>query len=118
MKTATTISVMNLLGHSPNYRNSASVLFAELEPGLAEVILDFAGVDFISRGFADQLHKERLRVQAGSKVQVLLENVSEDVRLMMAAVAKTQEHTELRKVDIPVVRVKDATEFERLLQGF
>ncbi len=104
---------MNLLGHSPNYRNSASVLFAELEPGLAEVILDFAGVDFISRGCCREVVQK-----GGSKVQVLLENVSEDVRLMMAAVAKTQEHTELRKVDIPVVRVKDATEFERLLQGF
>lgn len=117
MNTSTTIAVKKLVGHSPNYRNSADVLFATVAPGVTEVVLDFTGVEFISRGFADQLHKERLRVQEALKLQVVLENVSEDVRQMMAAVARTQDSAPGELVDVPVIRVNDAREFERLLQG-
>jgi hypothetical protein len=117
MTTTITIPVQRLVGHSPNYRHGAVTLFSSVLPGVAEVVLDFAGVDFISRGFADELHKERLRVQDEFKLQVVLENVSEDVRLMMAAVARTQEGSALAQVDIPVIRLNDLREFERMLQG-
>jgi hypothetical protein len=117
MKPIATILVRERIGHSPNYRDSASVLFEGLQPGVHELVLDFTDVDFISRGFADQLHKERLRVQEELQVQVMLEHVNEDVRQMMAAVALTQDGAEHPALNIPVIRVADAREFERLLQG-
>jgi hypothetical protein len=36
---------------------------------------------------------------------------------MMAAVARTQEGSALAQVDIPVIRLNDLREFERMLQG-
>lgn len=117
MKPIATIHVRNLIGHSPNFRDSASVLFEGLQPGVSELVLDFTGVDFISRGFADQLHKERLRVQEVMQVQVVLEHVNEEVRRMMAAVALTQDGADHPALNIPVIRVADAREFERMLQG-
>ena len=79
------------------------------------VVLDFAGVEFISRGFADQLHKERLAFQERCGVHVVFDNTGEDVQRMMQAVALTQGGTVRSPLTIPIIRVKDVAELQRML---
>lgn len=116
-RSACIVHVMDRVGTSPNYRNSAADLFHAIHGQVAEVVLDFAGVEFISRGFADELHKERLRYQAERNARVVLENVNEEVQRMLSAVARTQNAKERGEVDVPVIRISSVTELENLLLG-
>lgn len=104
-------------GSSPNYRNSAAELFTCLPAHVDEVVLDFSGVEFVSRGFADELHKERLAVQTQRNVRVVLENLNEEVQRMLSAVARTQNMKERDTMDLPVIRVSSVSELENLLLG-
>jgi hypothetical protein len=115
--TTCTIHVKKNAGANPNFRNSASELFAAVVPGIQEVVLDFAGVEFISRGFADELHKERIKWQEEKHARVVLENVNEEIARMLAAVARTQGVAERSMVDLPVIRVNSVKELEDLLLG-
>lgn len=117
MTKAVTRTVVDLVGHSPNYRNSASALFAGISPHMEEIVLDFSNVEFISRGFADELHKERLRVQKASNVHVVLENVNEEVQQMLNTVTRTQRGTNRGEVKLPVIRISSVSQLENLLLG-
>lgn len=117
MRASTAIKVESMVGSNPNYRNSAEVLFAAVPANASEVVLDFSGVEFISRGFADELHKTRLRFQSERNVPVVLDHVNEAVQEMLSAVARTQEGNATLRVDIPVIRVNSIDELERMLLG-
>jgi hypothetical protein len=111
------LTVSERVGSNPNYRNSASVLFEAIPLHVEEVVLDFSGVEFISRGFADELHKERLRIQAERNVHVVLEEVSEEVQRMMNTVARTQQAGNRSEFRLPVIRITSANQLENLLLG-
>lgn len=111
------VAVRERVGSNPNYRNSASVLFDNVPEQVEEVILDFSGVEFISRGFADELHKERLRLQAERNVHVVLEEVGEEVQRMMNTVARTQRAGNRSELRLPVIRITSASQLENLLLG-
>jgi anti-anti-sigma regulatory factor len=117
MRPSTVIKVQSKVGSNPNYRNSADILFEAISGDIAELVLDFSGVEFISRGFADELHKARLRFQAERNVPVVLEQVNEAVQEMLSVVARTQEGSTPLRVDIPVIRVNSVNELERMLLG-
>ena len=117
MRPSTVIKVQSKVGSDPNYRNSADVLFHAVPATTEELVLDFNGVEFISRGFADEFHKARLRFQAERNVPVILEQVNEAVQDMLSAVARTQEGSTPLRVDIPVIRVNSVDELERMLLG-
>ena len=117
MRASTDIKVKNKVGSNPNYRNSADVLFTEVPATTEELVLDFSEVEFISRGFADEFHKARLRFQTERNVPVVLEQVNEAVQEMLSAVARTQEGSSPLRVDIPVIRVNSVDELERMLLG-
>ncbi|MCU0318449.1 MAG: STAS-like domain-containing protein [Flavobacteriales bacterium] len=117
MLPSTVIQVKSKVGTDPNYRNSAEVLFFEVPANSKELVLDFSGVEFISRGFADELHKARLRFQQERNIPVIIEQVNEAVQEMLSAVARTQEGSTPLRVDIPVIRVNSVDELERMLLG-
>ncbi len=114
MEHCTSIVVRKYVGTAPNYRNSAAELFRHVKCGMREVVLDFSEVEFISRGFADQLHKERLEFQNHCSTQVFIENANVEVQEMMRAVALTQSAIHRERVEIPIFRVKDKEELERM----
>ncbi len=111
------IKVTDKVGPNPNYRDSADSLFEGIPTCTEEVVLDFDGVEFISRGFADQLHKARLRFQSEQQVHVVLEHANEEVLAMLAAVSRTQQGRSTRQLDIPVVRIGSMKELERMFMG-
>lgn len=118
MLLSTHINVLDKFGDSPNYRNSASDLFQELPADSMEVVLDFSGVSFISRGFADQLVKERLRLQEERDLAIHFEHVNTDVAAMLDIVSRTQSHTSRERVSIPVIRVNNLDELDQLLFSY
>jgi hypothetical protein len=81
-------------------------------------VLDFSEVEFISRGFADQLHKARLEFQDHCETLVVIENANADVQRMMQIVAATQKETSRIVFDAPVIRVQNIAEIERILLSF
>ncbi|MFZ1664271.1 MAG: hypothetical protein WAU08_02560 [Flavobacteriales bacterium] len=111
----TTIIVRELVGAAPNYRNSAAELFDAIPCGMEMIVIDFTGVEFISRGFADQLHKESKRFMERCSSMLCMENVNPDVQRMMQIVALTQTERDSRKLNIPILRVKNSMELERAL---
>ncbi|MCO6481275.1 MAG: DUF4325 domain-containing protein [Flavobacteriales bacterium] len=117
MRSSTVIVVKDKVGSNPNYRNSADVLFASVPAYTEEVVLDFSGVEFISRGFADELHKARIRFQDERNLPVVLEQLNEEVQHMLSAVARTQNGSTPLRVDIPVIRVNSVDELDRMLLG-
>jgi hypothetical protein len=117
MRPSTVINVKSKVGSNPNYRNSADLLFASVPSSVEELVLDFSDVEFISRGFADEFHKARLRFQAERKVPVVLEQVNDAIQQMLSAVSRTQEGKTPLRVDIPVIRVNSVVELERMLLG-
>jgi len=117
MRSSSIINVKSKVGSDPNYRNSADVLFTSVPSTVEELVLDFSGVEFISRGFADELHKARLRFQTERKVPVILEHVNDALQQMLSVVARTQEGKTSLRVDIPVIRVNSVDELERMLLG-
>jgi hypothetical protein len=103
------------MGANPNYRNSACDLFTGVPAGPDELVVDFAGVVFISRGFADQFHKERMAFHERNGAHVVIENANDDVHLMLQAVSVTQEVVSRSPLSIPIIRVKNAKELEELM---
>lgn len=116
-RTSTIINVSDKVGTNPNYRDSADRLFTGIATTADEVVLDFKGVEFISRGFADQLHKAKLHFQAEHRTQVVLEHANEEVLAMLAAVSRTQQGRSTQQPYIPVVRIGSMKELERMLMG-
>jgi hypothetical protein len=111
----TVVDVRACVGASPGYRNSANLLFADVSDGVCEVVLDFTGVVFISRGFADELHQERLSMQRDRNVAVTIENANADIVATLAAVARTQEGTVQPRSTERVFRIDSRNGLEDLL---
>lgn len=111
------ISVLQRVGSSPGFRDSAAVLFAEVAEGAAEVVLNFDGVSFISRGFADELHQLRQQFQHEHHIPVRIENAAPEVMEMLEVVVRTQHATPQQDRTPTVRRVSDARGLEDLLLG-
>lgn len=112
-----TISVLRMVGASPGFRDSAAVLFGHVPEGVCELVLDFTGVTFISRGFADELHQLRQVFQVERKVPVTIENANADIMAMMSAVSTTQQETAKSEIATRVIRIADSGGLKDLLLG-
>jgi hypothetical protein len=76
--------------HSLVTREAAIILFARIsESNHSRILIDFDGVSFVSRSFADQFIKERLAALSHHNV-VEMENVDSNVLKMLGAAATTQ----------------------------
>ena len=111
------ILVHRAVGASPGYRDSAELLFADIDVAACEVVLDFSDVLFISRGFADQLHRAKLRFQNDRDLTVSIEHANAEVRAMLNAVARTQEEPVRSSTSTQLVRVNGIQNLEDVLLG-
>lgn len=92
MNASTTIIVSDYLGHHNLVtRESATTLIANaLCTPHKEIVLDFTHVTFISRSFADQLHKEMMAYNTLGKKKISFANALPDIVQMLKVVATTQ----------------------------
>lgn len=73
-------------------REAASELINQLQSyQCTHINLDFSGITYISRSFADQFHKEKLKTWNTKNLEIVVVNAEEDVLNMLFTVAKTQE---------------------------
>jgi hypothetical protein len=82
------------------------------------VFVDFSGIDFISRSFADQFHKEKLRLWEAGLKEVSIEGASQAVLEMFKAVSQSAEGKAVRHTRvIPIVQRTDRATLKQFLEG-
>lgn len=84
---------------------------------ISNVELDFRGVEFMSRSFADQFYKEREELRKNS-ISVFLINADEEIEKILEAVGRTQNKRERSYNEILVSRFSDMGDVSRLLHSF
>lgn len=95
MKAAYTYHIIDHLGDSLNTREAAADFLKEVSANKCDVIeLDFKGVNFMSRSFADQFYKRKVKIDAKSEKVIEIINANEHVLKMLNAVKKTQNKTD------------------------
>jgi hypothetical protein len=114
MKPENSIKVYYFLGGSPVSREQADLLFEAIAkmPGVS---VDFAGVDFISRSFADQFHKGLTTLLPRMAVSVI--NASLEVRQMLEAVSRTQSARQYSGVASVVRKFSSKEELREFLRS-
>jgi hypothetical protein len=74
---------------------------------LDSVEFDFSNVEFISRSFADQFHKEKTKLANSKSISIL--NASEEVLRMLSTVANTQNAIYREYKKLPVFKFSDTS---------
>lgn len=108
-----TINVREIAGSNLVSRPTAKDLFDFVKnTGTPEVILDFSGVEFASRSFADEFYNLfHLNTERGFKFT--LSNVPVDIDAMLKAVASTQDGSGKDKgADADIYRPKDMDDLD------
>ena len=78
--------------HNLVTREYAILLIEKVTNTPCDVIeLDFSGISFISRSFADQFHKEKMHLWEIGKKEIIVINAEPDVCEMLKTVSKTQD---------------------------
>lgn len=75
-------------------REAAMTLFAELKASRnehQELLFDFSGVEFMSRSFADQFHKERTKLFKECGIECAIKDAGQNIFDMLQAVSRTQQ---------------------------
>lgn len=80
-----------------------------------QVELDFLGVQYISRSFADQFHTGKMELAVVSQKTIVVVNASESVVNMLQTVAKTQNKTYRTESSLPVLKYTDWQQLENFL---
>ena len=87
------IKILPLVGKTLDSRDEAEKLFEHLRDYCTQcgnLELDFSEVEFMSRSFADQFHKEKMEWTKDKNLVVLIKNAPSQVIEILQAVAKTQ----------------------------
>ena len=108
-----TINVRETAGSNLVSRPTAKDLFDFVKnTGEPEVILDFSGVEFVSRSFTDEFYNLfHLNIERGFKFTMT--NVPDDIDAMLKAVASTQDGRGKSKgADAGVYRPKDMDDLD------
>lgn len=79
--------------------------------------LDFSNIEFISRSFADQLHKEKIELWEANEKKVNVSNACEAVFQMLQAVSKTQNKPDRVIPDIEVLHFNDRKSLKAFLSS-
>lgn len=115
MKAVIQIPVLEEVGKFLNTREASSLLFNIISKNKgAEIEFDFTGVEFMSRSFADQFHKEKLQFQEKENLVLYIINANEEIIKILQAVANTQNKKDRKFVSLPVFRFSD----EKLLSDY
>ena len=83
-----------------------------------QVELDFTDVEFISRSFADQFFKEKLKLMQELQILVEVRNANIEVSEMLKAVANTQNVSDRKNNSINFLQLKDLDALKNHLWDF
>lgn len=109
------IDLKALFGTSLNTREGAidlSNLISALNVPLVE--LDFKEVEFMSRSFADQFYKEKLKLQE-NHISVYVKNANQEIESILNTVSNTQNKKDRTFNEIQVIRFKSVNEMSNFL---
>ncbi|MGZ3836934.1 MAG: hypothetical protein ACXVMS_06955 [Flavisolibacter sp.] len=119
MNCHSTISVLDLLGTTVHTREASVILLKVVENDPCDQLdLDFAGVAFISRSFADQFHADKINLAQKSNKSIIVTNANESIINMLQAVSRTQHKTGRHLPSVPVYKYSDRNVLERFLLSF
>jgi len=112
------IHIKSQFGTSLNTREAATGLCKVVKSqNTTTVEIDLAGVEFMSRSFADQFYKEREQLRKNG-VSVFLINADEEIEKILEVVARTQNKRERSYNEILVSRFSDMGDVSKLLHSF
>lgn len=116
MNCETTIQVAELLGKTIHTREASNHLLQFVASDRCQQIeLDFTGVDYISRSFADQFHADKMHLAAEQQKSIIVTNANTEVVNMLQAVAKTQNKTYRGNTSLPVYKYSTWSQLENFL---
>lgn len=102
------IKVVQRLSELLNTREAATALFHIVEEQRStRVEFDFRHVEFMSRSFADQFHKERLKIKKENDLVIVISNANEEIRTILKTVAQTQNKSKRAYTILPVFQYTD-----------
>lgn len=108
MKAVLTISVFESLGNNLITREAASDFLATIEENICEVIeFDFSDVEFMSRSFADQFHKEKVKLSQKYSTLFEVVNANEEILNVLRTVASTQTKKERKIREVSTYKYSD-----------
>jgi len=114
------INIKSLIGNTLDSRDEATHLFDLLNSkciDATEVVLDFTFVDFMSRSFADQFHKEHMKWKQQNNISLSITNAPVQVIEILQAVAKTQRGKNGKVQDLPIYSFSKADQLSQYLQA-
>jgi len=115
-----TIDIKPLSGNTLDSRDEAIQFFSQLKPycgPFAEITLDFSGIDFMSRSFADQFHQEKMNWVKQNNMTVLIANAPVQVIEILQAVSKTQAKKERNIGALPIYSFSKEDQLLKYLQA-
>ncbi len=80
--------------------------------------LDFSDVEFISRSFADQFIKEKLKLLQENSILIEVNNAKEEITEMLKTVANTQNTIERKPSSINIFKTDDFNTLKNHLWDF
>lgn len=90
MTSLTDINIFKILGTTLNTREATYLVFKAIDLGNTKTIqLDFSGVEFMSRSFADEFYKYRRTLETENNIQIVLVNMNKDLSQMLQAVTNS-----------------------------
>lgn len=114
-----TIKIIDFTGKDARSRSVATEIFNHAESLNDDVVLDFSGVVFVSRGFADEFYG-CFHDNADPGFVFSIENACEDVQKMIAAVSKTH-NIQKKKENMEKPKIYHAEsleEFDKIMLQF
>ena len=115
MTTITEIKLSDFFGRSLDTREAVAFLMDKIEKEsdqaeASEIVLDFSGIEFMSRSFADELHKQINR--ESSRLSFIFENLSFDLKNLLKIVEKTQTSRKKVHMHSSVYVINDLTKLK------
>jgi anti-anti-sigma regulatory factor len=108
MENTLDINVFKHIGETLNSREAAILLFDFVNKNqVKNIVFDFTSVVFMSRSFADQFHKERMKLKEKSGLTIHLKDASESIRTMLLTVESTQNKRNRFYTELPVFKFSD-----------
>lgn len=105
MKAILEIHIASEIDSIINTREAANHIKTQiLESKCKHVELNFQDVEFISRSFADQMHKEKSAL-ADIGILIIMVNASSSIMDMFRAVSNTQHAVDRQRQEIPVYKI-------------
>ena len=87
------ITISKVLTPTLDVREAATTLFEYIKSSnsnISSIELDFSDIEFMSRSFADQFHKEKMKYSLENHCVISIKNADFQILEILNAVSKTQ----------------------------